>query len=83
MAGRKEGNRSYRSPTDLGISIAMVQSRGDGDWRRLQDESYDKEDLENLKAIRADYAYEAELSPMPNYPNIKSEGGFGLESIIK
>jgi len=73
MSGRKGGNRSYRNPTDLGISMATVQSRGDGDWSRLQDESFDKEDVENLKGIRADYTYEVDLSPTPNHLDTKSE----------
>jgi hypothetical protein len=57
--GRKSRNRNFRNPTDGGVSVATVHAQGNGDWRRLKDDS-DKEESPN--GIRADYTYQVELS---------------------
>lgn len=57
--GRRSRNRNFRNPTDGGVSVATVHARGDGDWRRLGDDS-DRDG--SLKGIRADYTYQVEMS---------------------
>lgn len=59
---RKKTGSSFRNPTDVGHTVATVHASGDGDWRRLHDDSSDKE---SLRGIRADYTYEVELTQSP------------------
>ena len=70
-AGRKRS--TFRNPTDGGVSVAAVHARGDGDWRRLQDDGSssassgpDDKDEPALGRIRADYTYDVDISPSPH-----------------
>lgn len=57
--GGRSRNRTYKSNTEGGVTIATVHAHGDGDWKRLRDDS-DRE--ESLRGIRAEYTYEVEMS---------------------
>ncbi|KAH6646008.1 hypothetical protein BKA67DRAFT_541001 [Truncatella angustata] len=58
-SGGRSRARTFKSNTENGVSIAAVHAHGNGDWRRLGDDS-DKE--ESLRGIRAEYTYEVEMS---------------------
>ncbi|KAH7033715.1 uncharacterized protein B0I36DRAFT_362353 [Microdochium trichocladiopsis] len=69
-ASRVRG-RSYKSPTETGVSTTTIFAQGEGDWRRLRDSSSGTRvdsDLETdmAKGIRADYSYQVELSERPS-----------------
>jgi hypothetical protein len=72
--GRRVGGRSFKNPTDAGLSVTTIRTRGDGDWSRLQDEAYFKDE------IHTEHTYQVELT---NSPEHKSIGGSSRDSIIK
>jgi len=53
-------NRTYKNPTDAGVTVTSIHTRGDGDWRRLQDENYEKASYSS-PGIRTDYTYDVEV----------------------
>jgi hypothetical protein len=63
--GRKSRNRTFRNPTDGGVSTATVHAHGDGDWRRLKDESGGEE---SIQGIRTHYTYEVAMSSRDDEP---------------
>lgn len=59
LTGGRSRNRTFKSNTEGGVSVATVHAHGDGDWKRLRDDS----DMEgSLGGIRAEYSYEVEMS---------------------
>ena len=71
----KNKNRDFKNPTDLGVSIATVHTvRGDGDWRKLQDEGFETFGAgeQGHGGIRTDYTYEVELTRDPEYQSLGS-----------
>ena len=67
-SGQKSRTRTFNNPTDNGISITTINTKRDGDWRRLQDESFDKDDKHGR--IRADYTYEVEMTRDPEHQSV-------------
>lgn len=75
--GRRTKNRSFKNPTDPGVSVATVHARKDNDWRRLGD--YSQSDQEHQ--IRKDRSYKVEMEI--SHESKSSLGGSSRESIIK
>lgn len=75
----KSRGRSYKSPTETGISTTTIFAQGEGDWRRLRDSSsatrVEPEVDQDLatKGIRADYSYQVELTDRS--PGVKGPVG--------
>ncbi|KAK9414740.1 hypothetical protein SUNI508_10858 [Seiridium unicorne] len=67
----KSRNRTFKSNTEGGVTVATVHAHGDGDWKRLRDDS-DRE--ESLRGIRAEYTYEVEMSGRPESQSLGSAG---------
>lgn len=57
--GGRSRNRPFKPNNEGGVSVATVHAHGDGDWKRLRDDS-DKD--ESLRGIRAEYTYEVQMS---------------------
>lgn len=68
--GTRKG-RSFKNPTDTGVSVTNVYAHGEGDWERLSDSSSQRQlkdtmiEERNIGGIRADYTFEVELSDRP------------------
>jgi hypothetical protein len=70
---RRPANKSFRNPSDVGVSITTIHTRGDGgDWKRLQDETFEND---KLPGIRAEYTYNVELSRDPDHLSLRSSDG--------
>ncbi|KAH8661972.1 hypothetical protein BX600DRAFT_437403 [Xylariales sp. PMI_506] len=63
---RRSRNRTFKNNTDLGVTVATVHAHGDGDWKRLHDDS---DQSESMTGIRAEYTYEVEMSKRSNTPS--------------
>ena len=64
---------NFRNPTDMGISLATVRARSDGDWHRLHDSKNSSQDnILPVDGIRKDETFTIVVENEPSGEHLKS-----------